>query len=71
MMDRKLEYDINENIQSPNLTLIQDQAMNVLMLLEKDTEAYKECKKLFKIIDEQKLNLNNIKSLMYLISGKL
>jgi hypothetical protein len=70
-MNKKLEYELSENLQSPSFSKIQSQAMSVFRLLEKDSQAYKECEKLFEVIDEQQGNMDSIKSLMYLISGKM
>lgn len=70
-MNPKFEYELNQQLENPSFTKISMQAMKIWREAEEGSEIHNMVKELIDIIDQEQRKMESIKSLMYLIAGKM
>jgi hypothetical protein len=68
---RKLEYQLSEALERPSFALMSAKAMQVWRKTEEGTELYDLVKELIDTIENEQSKMDQLKSLMYLIAGKM
>lgn len=70
-MSIKLEHEVSQQLENPSFTKISMKAMNIWRKTEEGTELYNLCKELIEAIDQEQIKMDNLKSMLYLIAGKM
>lgn len=70
-MDSKFEYELGNQLEKPSFNKITTKVMGIWRETKEGTELFDMCKDLMDTIEEEQVKLESLKSVLYIIAGKM